>query len=174
MVTTRSSLVEVGDAGRRLSESSYRLEWYSSDPRVWPVVNTWVWSQVGEVHIEHWVMIVMALSSPYWQWCYWGDIGHGVMPLLSHADDSAAETTWLWRDTATKSYRDDDTVETTWPCLSCWTPSCNKLDHATAAGGVPACWIQLVHARNQCDTMISWVSKPDWFKNEYNNGNWVR
>jgi hypothetical protein len=28
-----------------------------------------------------------------WQWCWQGDVGHGVMSLLSYASDGVTETT---------------------------------------------------------------------------------
>jgi hypothetical protein len=38
-----------------------------------------------------------------WKWHCCIDVGHGVMPLLSHADDVLLRRGWPWRDVATDS-----------------------------------------------------------------------
>jgi hypothetical protein len=44
-------------------------------------------------------------------WCrYWGDVGHGVMSLLSLADDDIAEDDVGYGMMSLSSHADDDTV----------------------------------------------------------------
>jgi hypothetical protein len=105
---------KIDDVGSRVPKSRCWLEWYSSSPKAWSVMNLRVGWLVGEVCVKppshandgaadatlamarchYWVMLTMALS----RW-----LGRGAMSLSSHAGDGAAEVTWPCHDVIAKS-----------------------------------------------------------------------
>jgi hypothetical protein len=88
LVTTWSPQFKIGDVGSGITESGCRLEWYSSSPRAWSMVNLWVKLRVEEVHVKPpshagdgttepmlagawcrcWVVLEMALLHWCWSW----------------------------------------------------------------------------------------------------------
>jgi hypothetical protein len=46
---------------------------------------------------------MLQASESCWQRCCRDDVGRGMMSLLSHAGDGAAEVTWLWCDIGVES-----------------------------------------------------------------------
>jgi hypothetical protein len=119
-----SPQVKVSDVDRCVPKSCFQLEWYSSSPRAWLLVNLQVGWLVEEVRIKpssHASDGVVEATWPWCgvtaescrQWCCQGDITRGVMLLTSHAGDGTTEVTWLWRDVDTE-YADDSAAESCW------------------------------------------------------------
>jgi hypothetical protein len=99
LVMTRSLRVKTGNVGSSVPESSYWLEWHSTSPRAWMVVNLWVGLLVKEVHakplshagdgvIEPMLVVHDVAVKSCWRWHCRVNVGLGVMSLLSRC--------WWW------------------------------------------------------------------------------
>jgi hypothetical protein len=96
VMTMRSPRVEVGDVDKSVHKSGCWLEWYSSSPRAWSVVNLRVGSLVREVRAKPPSHVGDGAAEPMltvaW-WCYQGDVDCGEASLPSHVGASIVEVT---------------------------------------------------------------------------------
>jgi hypothetical protein len=152
LVMTQSSWVKIIDVGSSVPDLGYQLEWHSSIPRAWLVVNLWIKLLVGQVRIKPPSHVGDGVAEPMMAvaWCYcrvwrWRcrvDIGYGVMLLPSHAGDGNVESVpsmalsswrWSWCDVIAES-----TSAMVW--YRCWVMLAMALLSHAGDGAVQSCW----------------------------------